>query len=72
MRFERLALAPYGRFENREILFRPDAALHVLFGPNEAGKTTTLSAIADLLFGFEARTDYGFAHGMPNLRVGAA
>ena len=52
MRLDRLALAPYGRFADRMLEFAPEAALHVVYGPNETGKTTTLSAIGDLLFGF--------------------
>jgi len=31
-----------------------------VLGANEAGKTTALSAIGDLLYGFPLRTDYGF------------
>ncbi len=40
-------------------------------GRNEAGKTTILNAIADLLFGFGARTDYDFQHDGKFLRIGA-
>ena len=72
MRLERLTLERYGSLENRTLNFRPDAALHVVFGGNEAGKTTTLSAIGDLLFGFPLRTPYGFAHKLELLRLGGA
>ena len=60
MRFERLALERYGAFTGRTLTFRPDARLHVILGPNEAGKTTALSAIGDLLFGFPDRTSLDF------------
>ena len=70
MRLERLTLAPYGRFADRVLNFRPDAALHVVLGANESGKTTALSAIGDLLFGFPGATPYGFAHDQRLLRVG--
>lgn len=70
MRLERLALAPYGRFADRALDFAPDAALHVVYGRNETGKTTTLSAIGDLLFGFPTQTPYGFLHDQKLLRVG--
>src|ERR1700685_2768570 len=72
MRIERLALAPYGVFTDRALSFRPDAALHVVLGANESGKTTTLSAVGDLLFGFPTQTVYDFAHDMRALRVGGA
>ena len=72
MRLERLTLAPYGRFADRSLSFRADAALHVVLGANESGKTTTLCAIGDLLFGFPGQTPYGFAHDMRLLRVGGA
>jgi uncharacterized protein YhaN len=72
VRLERLTLAPYGRFADRGLSFRADAALHVVLGVNESGKTTTLSAIGDLLFGFPLETPYAFAHDMRLLRVGGA
>ena len=52
MRFDRLHILRYGALTGRELAFRPDARLHVVFGRNEAGKTSILSAISDLLFGF--------------------
>eukprot|EP00913_Durusdinium_trenchii_P021304 g20017.t1 len=48
-----------------------DAKLHIVYGPNEAGKSSALSAISDLLFGFPDRSDYGFLHDSASLRVGA-
>jgi chromosome segregation protein len=72
VRFERLSLAPYGIFADRALNFRPEAALHVVLGANESGKTTTLSAVSDLLFGFPTQTTYDFAHDMRLLRVSGA
>jgi len=72
MRFQRLHLERYGRFEECTLDFRagtPD--LHVVYGPNEAGKSTTLAAVSDLLFGFGARTPYNFLFDNALLRVGA-
>ena len=62
MRIERLHLERYGIFTDRSLSFRPEAALHVVLGANEGGKTSALWAIGDLLFGFGARTDYDFRH----------
>jgi uncharacterized protein YhaN len=48
MRFAKLTLERYGRFEGCELNFRggsPD--LHIVYGANEAGKTTSLSAVSD-------------------------
>lgn len=74
MRFARLYLQAYGRFTDDELGFqRSDASdLHLIFGPNEAGKSTTLDAVTDFLFGFDHRTSYDFHHDAQDLRVGAA
>ncbi len=72
MRLERLDLAPYGPFARRTLRLRPEAALHVVLGANKSGKTTTLSAIGDLLYGFPRDTPYAFAHDQRQLRVGGA
>jgi uncharacterized protein YhaN len=72
MRFSRLSLERYGRFEDCELHFRsgpPD--LHIIYGANEAGKTTSLSAVSDLLFGFPARSPHNFLFDYSLLRVGA-
>ncbi|RXF74479.1 AAA family ATPase, partial [Hansschlegelia zhihuaiae] len=71
MRLLRLDLEKYGVFEGRSLDFRPDAKLHVVFGPNEAGKSSALAAVSDLLFGFPERTDFAFRHATGNLRLGA-
>ena len=70
MRIEYLVLDRYGIFSDRKLSFHPEAALHVVRGANEAGKTSALSAIGDLLFGFNARTDYDFRHDSKTLRIG--
>ncbi|MDB5642299.1 MAG: hypothetical protein JWN07_1616 [Hyphomicrobiales bacterium] len=70
MRLTRLDLLCYGAFENRSASLRPDARLHVVYGANEAGKSTTLSAVRDLFFGFPARTTQDFRFKQTDLRVG--
>ena len=47
MRFERLDILRYGALTDRGLDFRPDARLHVVYGPNEAGKSSALAAISD-------------------------
>jgi len=71
MRIERLDLARYGAFTDRRIELRPGAPLHIVLGPNEAGKTSALNAIGDLLFGFGHITKFDFLHEQKSLRVGA-
>jgi len=69
VRIERLVFERYGLFTDKALAFAPDAALHVVLGANEAGKTSALSGIGDLLFGFGARTDYDFRHDSKMLRI---
>ena len=71
MRLERLRLIAFGSFTGAEIALAPDR-LNVVFGSNEAGKSTTLRAIEALLYGFEARTQDDHVHEAARLRVGGA
>lgn len=72
MRFMKLVLERYGRFEDCALEFRkgvPD--LHIIYGANEAGKTTAMAAVSDLLFGFGTTSPYNFRFDYSLLRVGA-
>jgi uncharacterized protein YhaN len=71
MRFETLSFERYGAFTDRVLQLREGAQLHVVLGANEAGKTSALNAIGDLLFGFGKTTNYAFLHDQTTLRVGA-
>lgn len=75
MRLRRLDLIRYGKFTDKTIDFgsrpRSGADLHIVFGLNEAGKSTALSAYLDLLFGIEERSRYNFLHEYSAMRVGA-
>lgn len=72
MRFAALNLLAYGHFTDRELVFTPGATdLQIVFGANEAGKSTARSAIGDFLFGFPTRTPLNFRHAYDALRVGA-
>src|SRR5271165_2591386 len=70
MKLRRLDLLRYGHLSDVPLIFDDVAPLHVVYGLNEAGKSTALAAIADALFGFGHRTDFDFLHGAPHLRVG--
>lgn len=75
MRLRRLDLTRYGKFTDYSIDFgehivgTPD--LHIVYGLNEAGKSTSLSAYLDLLFGIEDRTKYSFLHQGKAMEIGA-
>lgn len=75
MRLDRLDLTRYGRFTEARVDFPPPATdrpdLHVIFGPNEAGKSTLFSAWLDLLYGIPLRTGYDFLHPGPTMQIGA-
>ncbi|MEM1384529.1 MAG: AAA family ATPase [Pseudomonadota bacterium] len=70
MRIERLDLIRFGHFEGRSLNLSP-APLTVILGANESGKSTAIAAIADTLYGIEARTPFAFLHGYDGLRLGA-
>ncbi|MFZ6183279.1 AAA family ATPase [Nannocystis pusilla] len=62
MRFERLTVERFGHFESLDIDLPGGPGLVVLYGPNEAGKTTLLRALHGLLFGVDDRTPYAFEY----------
>ena len=72
MRIQHLDLLRYGKFTDRRLAF-PAAAhdFHLVVGVNEAGKSTTRSAILDLLYGIETRSSYDFLHAKAEMRLGA-
>lgn len=71
MRIERLDLLRYGRFTDTSLDF-PDSQsdVHIVFGPNEAGKSTSLAAMEDLLFGIPHNSPYNFVHDYASMRAG--
>jgi chromosome segregation protein len=71
MRIVNLDLDRYGPFTDKHLVFRPDAKLHIVFGRNEAGKSCSLAAVTDLLFGIERSTRFDFLHPGKDMRVGA-
>ncbi len=72
MRFRRLELIRYGGFADRVFDFGsggPD--LHLVVGPNEAGKSTALQAIGDFLFGIPAQSRQNWRYEYAQLRLRA-
>lgn len=76
MRLNRLDLTRYGKFTDLSLSFAapppggPD--LHVIYGPNEAGKSTLLSGWLDLLFQIPLRSEMNFLHPYTAMQLGAA
>jgi uncharacterized protein YhaN len=71
MRIDRLDLIAYGPFTDKVLdLSDGMSGLHLIYGDNEAGKSTSLRALIGWLFGIQARTNDNFLHGNPQLRIG--
>ncbi|HEX5660783.1 MAG TPA: AAA family ATPase, partial [Polyangiales bacterium] len=70
MRLQRLELMAFGPFSGKQLTFS-ERPLQLIYGPNEAGKSTTLRALTGLLYGIDARTSDAHLHEMSKLRVGA-
>ncbi len=74
MRLRRLDLTRYGRFTDQSLDFgpRPEGLpdLHIVYGPNEAGKSTAFAAFLDLLFGIGMQSPFDFLHPYSTMRIG--
>lgn len=74
MKLTRLLLKAFGPFTDTEILFsgadsERSPNLHVIYGANEAGKSSALRAIADLRYGIPARSPDNFQHDYRKMRI---
>lgn len=71
MRLLSLLLQAFGKFTDTTIALSPHSSLHLLYGPNEAGKSTTLRAIESVFFEIDRQTSDDFIHSYAKMRVGA-
>ncbi|MBR0965357.1 AAA family ATPase [Bradyrhizobium diazoefficiens] len=75
MRLRKLGLRRYGKFTDTVLDFGarledgPD--MHIVYGPNEAGKSTVMSAVMDLLYGIHTQSKLNFLHPYPTMRIEA-
>ncbi|WP_138471039.1 AAA family ATPase [Poseidonocella sp. HB161398] len=74
MRLRSLTLDMFGQFAAKSFDFGEAPAgapdFHIVHGPNEAGKTTTMEGYLRLLYGFRPKNEpYDFRHGRSALRV---
>ena len=71
MRLARLLLFAFGPFTSKTLDFSVGSSnLHVIYGPNEAGKSSALRAMTDLRFGIPLRSPDDFVHPAGDLRIG--
>ena len=72
MIIERLDLIAFGRFHHESLdLAAGPRRFHLVYGPNESGKSTCLRAISSLLFGIPNKSSDNYLHGNQKLRIGA-
>ncbi|RMF44503.1 MAG: hypothetical protein D6753_02420 [Planctomycetota bacterium] len=71
MRIRTLELRRYGPFRNHVLDFGDGTGLHLVFGPNEAGKSSALAALREFLFGIPNSTRGKFQLEYKELRIAA-
>ncbi len=71
MKIDALNLVAFGPFTGKVIDFSGNGyGLHIVFGPNEAGKSTALRALQGLLYGFGHKVEDAWLHDYNKLTVG--
>lgn len=68
MKIQELNLAAFGPFTDRVLTF-DEAGLHIVYGPNEAGKSSALRGLKALFYGVAERTLDNFLHANDKLRI---
>jgi len=68
MRISELNLVAFGPFTEKVLSF-DKTGLHIVYGPNEAGKSSALRALKYLLYGIPTRTTDNFLHANDRLRI---
>lgn len=70
MRFRAINLAAYGPFTDYRIALPAEPDFHIIYGPNEAGKSSALRALISALYGIPMRTGDNFIHDNNKLKIG--
>jgi uncharacterized protein YhaN len=66
-----IRLLAFGPFTDKILdLYKGNEGLHIVYGPNEAGKTSALRALRQLLYGVSERSSDSFIHPNAKLRIG--
>lgn len=72
MQFLEIEFLKFGCFTQTRLDFGPvGPRLHVIHGPNEAGKSTAMRGLTDFLYGIPNRSTDNFRHKNNELRIGA-
>jgi uncharacterized protein YhaN len=70
MKLSQLFLQAFGPFTDTTLDFSASTAnLHVIYGPNEAGKSSALRAMTDLRFGIPPRSPDNFIHPFNQMQI---
>ena len=69
MKIKKFVLERFGHFTDQGFDFDGGKGFHVLYGPNEAGKSTVLHGLRDALFGIDTRSPYNFVHDYGDMRL---
>src|SRR5258708_21979878 len=70
MRILSLHLRAYGHFTGYSLDFGAGPGLHLIYGHNEAGKSTMLRALSSVLFGYPHGVVDGFKHDAKDIAIG--
>jgi uncharacterized protein YhaN len=71
VKIKRLDIKAFGNFTDLTIDLSSELpGLHIIYGPNEAGKSTALRALRSFLYGIDARTPDNFLHEYSKLMIG--
>jgi len=73
MKLARLDLEAFGPFTDESLdLEAGSEGLHLIYGPNEAGKSSALRAVQQLFFGIPNQSTDAFLHPYDRLRIGGS
>lgn len=67
MKIRQLFLKAFGPFTDATLDFSGPARIHLIYGPNEAGKSSALRALGDLRYGIHARSTDDFIHAFKDM-----
>jgi len=73
MRIQKIFLDAFGPFTGCSIdLSAGKEGFHIIYGPNESGKSSALRAVTQLFFGIPARSTDDFIHNYNMMRIGGS
>ena len=71
MKILQMRLLAFGPFTDTLIdLSEGEEAIHIIYGPNEAGKSSALRALREMLYGIPDRSQDDFIHPYTKMRIG--